>query len=77
VSNTDNVNILCKYIMYLLTDYILILTKDTKDRPDLSSDRADPRGTALAMAISNSKLQNKLQNNKPQLRVFKRTSQGE
>jgi hypothetical protein len=42
--------------MYILTDYRLILTKDTKDRPDLSSERADPSGTALARASSNSKL---------------------
>jgi hypothetical protein len=39
--------------MYILTDYILILTKD---RPDLSSERADPTGTALASTSSNSKL---------------------
>jgi hypothetical protein len=31
--------------MYILTDYRLIRTKD---RPDLSSERADPSGTALA-----------------------------
>jgi hypothetical protein len=43
--------------MYILTDYRLILTKDTKDRPDLSSERADPSGTALARTSSNSKLQ--------------------
>jgi hypothetical protein len=53
-TNTDNVNILCKYLMYILTDYKLILTKD---RPDLSSERADPSGTALARTSSNSKLQ--------------------
>jgi hypothetical protein len=40
--------------MYILTDYRLILTKD---RPDLSSEKADPRGTALARTSSNSKLQ--------------------
>jgi hypothetical protein len=40
--------------MYILTDYRLILTKD---RPDLSSDRADPSGIALARTSSNSKLQ--------------------
>jgi hypothetical protein len=57
VSNTDNVNILCKYLMYILTDYRLILTKDTKDRPDLSSERADPSGTALARTSTNSNLQ--------------------
>jgi hypothetical protein len=45
VSNTDNINILCKYLMYILTDYRLILTKD---RPDLSSEKVDPNGTALA-----------------------------
>jgi hypothetical protein len=31
--------------MYILTDYRLILTKD---RPDLSTERADQSGTALA-----------------------------
>jgi hypothetical protein len=31
--------------MYILIDYRLILTKD---RPDLSSEREDPSGTALA-----------------------------
>jgi hypothetical protein len=31
--------------MYIMTDYRLILTKD---RTDLSSERADPSGTALA-----------------------------
>jgi hypothetical protein len=54
VSNTDNVNILCKYLMFILTDYRLILTND---RPDLSSERADTNGTALARTSSNSKLQ--------------------
>jgi hypothetical protein len=54
VSNTDNVNIVYKYLMYILTDYRLILTKD---RPDLLSERADPSGTALAKTSSNSKLQ--------------------
>jgi hypothetical protein len=43
--------------MYILTDYRLILAKDTKDRPDLSSERADTSGTALARTSSNSKLQ--------------------
>jgi hypothetical protein len=43
--------------MYILTDYRLILTKDTKDRPDLSSERADSIGTALARTSSYSKLQ--------------------
>jgi hypothetical protein len=28
VSNTDNVNILCKYLMYIMTDYRLILIKN-------------------------------------------------
>jgi hypothetical protein len=37
-----------------MTDYRLILTKD---RPDLSSERADPSVTALARTSSNSKLQ--------------------
>jgi hypothetical protein len=40
--------------MYILTDCGLILTKD---RPDLSSERVDPSGTALARTSSNSKLQ--------------------
>jgi hypothetical protein len=40
--------------MYILTDYKLIMTKD---RPDLSSERADPSGTTLARISSNSKLQ--------------------
>jgi hypothetical protein len=45
----------CKYQMYILTDcYRLILTKD---RPDLSSERADPSVTALTRTSSNSKLQ--------------------
>jgi hypothetical protein len=43
--------------MYILTDYRLILTTETKDRPDFSSERADPSGTALARTSSNSKLQ--------------------
>jgi hypothetical protein len=46
--------------MYILTDYRLILIKDTKDKPDLSSERADPSGTALARTSSNSKLQTRL-----------------
>jgi hypothetical protein len=37
--------------MYMLTDYRL-----TKDRPNLSSEKADPSVTALARARSNSKL---------------------
>jgi hypothetical protein len=37
-----------------MTDYKLILTKD---RLELSSERADPRVTALARTSSNSKLQ--------------------
>jgi hypothetical protein len=40
--------------MYILADYRLILTKD---RPDVSSERADASGTALARSSSNSKLQ--------------------
>jgi hypothetical protein len=40
--------------MYILTDYRLILTLD---RPDLSSERADPSGTALERTSSNNKLQ--------------------
>jgi hypothetical protein len=43
--------------MYILTDYRLILTKVTKDKPNLSSGRAEPSGTALARTSSNSKLQ--------------------
>jgi hypothetical protein len=43
--------------MYILTDYRLILTKDT---PDLSSEGADPSGTALARSSSYSKLQTRL-----------------
>jgi hypothetical protein len=54
VSNADNVNILCNYLVYILTDYRLILTKD---RPDLSSERADTSVTALARASSNSNFQ--------------------
>jgi hypothetical protein len=40
--------------MYILTDYRLILTKD---RPDLSSERADTSETALVRTSSNNKLQ--------------------
>jgi hypothetical protein len=40
--------------MNIMTDYRQILTKD---KPDLSSDRADPSVTALAKTSSNSKLQ--------------------
>jgi hypothetical protein len=43
--------------MYILPDYRLILTKDTKHKPDLSSERADPSRTELAKTSSNSKLQ--------------------
>jgi hypothetical protein len=53
--------------MYILTDYTLILTKE---RPDLSSERADPSETALARTSTNSKLLSSdraLQNNKPLL----------
>jgi hypothetical protein len=49
-----------KYLMYILTDYKLVLTKDTKDKPDLSSEKADPNGIALARTRSNSKLQIRL-----------------
>jgi hypothetical protein len=35
--------------MYILTHYGLILTKD---RPDLSSERSDPNGSALARTSS-------------------------
>jgi hypothetical protein len=55
--------------MYILTDYRVILTKD---RPVLSSERADPSETALARTSSNIKLQT---HNKPQL--SKRKSHGE
>jgi hypothetical protein len=67
--------------MYILTDYRLILTKDTKDKPDISSERADPSGTALArpVAIVNYRpvlsSERTLQNNKHQL--SKRKSHGE
>jgi hypothetical protein len=50
----DNLNIVCKYLMYILTDCRLILTKD---RPDLSSERADPSATVLARTSSNNNLQ--------------------
>jgi hypothetical protein len=40
--------------MYIMTDYRLIMTKD---RPDLSSERADLSVTALVRTSSNSKLQ--------------------
>jgi hypothetical protein len=59
--------------MYILTDYRLILTKDTKDKPDLSSERADSSGTALvrtAAAVNYRPVlssERALQNNKPQL----------
>jgi hypothetical protein len=64
--------------MYILTDYRLILTKD---RPDLSSERADPSRTALARPAATVNYRPVLssemavQNNKPQL--SKRKSQGE
>jgi hypothetical protein len=38
---------LCKYLMYILTEYRPILTKDTKDQPNLSSERADLSLSAL------------------------------
>jgi hypothetical protein len=56
VSNTDNVNILRKNLMCILTDQRLIQIKDTKNKSDLSSERPDPSGTALAKTNSNSKL---------------------
>jgi hypothetical protein len=40
--------------MYVMTDYRLILIKD---RPDLSSERADRSVTALARTSSNSEVQ--------------------
>jgi hypothetical protein len=43
--------------MYILTDYRLILIKDTKDKPDFSSERVDPSETVLVKTSSNSKLQ--------------------
>jgi hypothetical protein len=67
--------------MYILTKYRLILTKDTKDKPNLSWGRAGRSGTALARTrrtvnyrpvLSSERA---LQNNKPQL--SKRKSQGE
>jgi hypothetical protein len=54
VSNTENVNILCKYLMYIMTHYGLILTKDS---PDLTSERTGPSGNALARTRRNSELQ--------------------
>jgi hypothetical protein len=78
VSNTDNVNILCKYLMYIMTDYRLILTKD---RPDLSSERQtlawlcwrEPAATVNYIPVLSS--ERALQNNK--LQLSKRKSQGE
>jgi hypothetical protein len=67
--------------MYILTDYRLILTRDTKDRPDLSSERADSSGTALVRPAATVNYrpvlssERALQNNKPQL--SKRKSQEE
>jgi hypothetical protein len=61
--------------MYIPTDYRLILTKDKKDRPDLSSERADPSATSLARTSSNSKLQTRPIVRERQL--SKRKSQGE
>jgi hypothetical protein len=43
-----------EYLMCILTDYRLILTKD---RLDLSSERTDPSRTALERTSSNSELQ--------------------
>jgi hypothetical protein len=43
------------------TEFIYVMEKKvdrlTKDKPDLSSERADPNGTALARTSSNNKLQ--------------------
>jgi hypothetical protein len=58
--DTDNIrglNLAAVMCMYILTDYRLILTKDTKDRLDLSSERADISGTELARTSSNNKVQ--------------------
>jgi hypothetical protein len=63
--------------MYILTDYRLILTKD---RSDLSSERADPSGTVLAWTAATVNYrsvfssESALQHNKPQ--QSKRKSQG-
>jgi hypothetical protein len=63
--------------MYILTDYRLILTKDTKDKPDPSSEKADPsgmhwRGPAATVNYRPVLLSERaLQNNKPQLSTRK------
>jgi hypothetical protein len=69
--------------MHILADYTrrLILTKDTKDRPDLSSERANSSGTALARTAATVyyrpvlSSEGALQNNK--LQLSKRKSQRE
>jgi hypothetical protein len=68
VSNADKINILCKYLLYILTDNRLILTND---RSDLLSEKADPSGTALARTAATVNcrpalsLERALLNNKP------------
>jgi hypothetical protein len=44
VSNTDSVGVLFKCLMHILNGCGLMLTIDTKDGPDLSSDRAQLSG---------------------------------
>jgi hypothetical protein len=71
VSNTDNVNI--QY--YVHTDWVWTDTNKrlTKERPDLSSERADSTGTALARPAATVNYrpvlssERALQNNKPAL----------
>jgi hypothetical protein len=81
VSNTHNVNILCKYIMYILTDYRLIWQTPQKTDPT-SRQRGQtlvglrwrgPAATVNYRPVFSS--ERALQNNKPQL--SKRKSQGE
>jgi hypothetical protein len=82
VSNIDNANILCKYLMYILTDYRLILTKDWQKTDPNSRQRGQtlaglrwpgPAATVNYRPILSS--ERALQNNKQQL--SKRKSQGE
>jgi hypothetical protein len=46
-----------RYHTYILTDYRLIMKKESKDRLDLPSEGAYPIGNELARSSSNSKLQ--------------------
>jgi hypothetical protein len=82
VSNTDNVNILCTYLMYILTHYKLILTKDWQKTDPTSRQRGqtlvwlrwrDPAATVNYRPVFLS--ERALQNNTQQL--CKRESQGE